>query len=439
CCFEVLGKSNEKIEISLNLPEFPQQISTLIPIRASMWLAENFQILADSTILAAKNLIHWEYEIEKTNFHIWIHGEVHFEQSLFLNRFTAFSEKLIRDFGEFPEEEYHFIFQFLPYPHYHGVEHRRGTVITFGPAESLQDPTQMEEMLGISCHELYHSWNVCRIRPKELLPYDFSKETYTQAGLILEGVTTYMGDLYLLKSGVYDLPIYLKHFEKIIAREAAIFGWKNYTIQESSFDLWLDGYVPGIPDRKVNIYTRGALLAICLDVLLLKNGSSLAMVMKKLWEKFGKPFKGYELRDFEDSIFEEFDDKTEIRQFFLAFVNGNQNIFPQLESLLYEIGIEMQETFGEDWLLHQLGIRTNSEGEITQLHPDSKAVFILMKNDRILNWPIEKPMDSNPLKLQIDRYGRFLELEVYQENGNFFPVYQLLLKEVNSLSEKWMA
>ncbi|HSF54562.1 MAG TPA: hypothetical protein VLA71_12460, partial [Algoriphagus sp.] len=86
CCFEVLGKSNEKIELSLNLPEFPQQISTLIPIGASKWRAENFQILADSTILASKNLIHWEYEVEKTNFHIWIHGEVHFEQSLFLNR-----------------------------------------------------------------------------------------------------------------------------------------------------------------------------------------------------------------------------------------------------------------------------------------------------------------------------------------------------------------
>lgn len=127
-------------------------------------------------------------------------------KNFFLDQFNAFSSKLIHDFGEFPEPEYHFIFQLLPYPHYHGVEHRRGTVITFGPAVNLADPAQMEELLGVSCHELYHAWNVCRIRPKELLPYDFSKEAYTKAGLLLEGVTTYMGDLYLLKSGVYDLP-----------------------------------------------------------------------------------------------------------------------------------------------------------------------------------------------------------------------------------------
>ncbi|OOG78579.1 hypothetical protein [Algoriphagus sp. A40] len=439
CCIEVLEKSEEAIEVTLNLPDFPQQISTLSPLSSSKWTAENFQMLADSTILAAKNLIHWEYKVGKTNFRIWIHGMVHFDQNLFLDRFKAFSEKLIHDFGEFPEEEYHFIFQFLSYPHYHGVEHRRGTVITFGPAESLQDFAQMEELLGVSCHELYHAWNVCRIRPKELLPYDFSKETYTQAGLVLEGVTTYMGDLYLLKSGVYDLETYLRHFEKVIAREASNFGWKNYTIQESSFDLWLDGYVAGIPDRRVNIYTRGALLAICLDILLLKTGSSLATVMKKMWERFGKPFKGYEFQDFENLIFAEFAEQIEIKQFFIDFVYGYQNLFPKLESLLNEIGIEIQETFGEDWLLHQLGIRTSSEGEITQIHPESRAFFTLMKNDRIINWPIEKPLDSNPLKLQIDRFGRFLELNVFLENGNFFPVYRLFPKELNSLSEKWMA
>lgn len=439
CCFEVLGKSEEPIEITLDLPEFPQQISTLSPLSSSKWTADNFHILADSTILAAKNLIHWEYEVGKTNFHIWIHGEVHFDQSLFLDRFRAFTGKLIQDFGEFPEEEYHFVFQFLPYSHYHGVEHRQGTVITFGPAESLQDPIQMEELLGVSCHELYHGWNVCRIRPKELLPYDFSKETYTQAGLILEGVTTYMGDLYLLKSGVYNLPTYLRHFEKVISREAANFGWRNYNIQESSFDLWLDGYSQGISDRKVNIYTRGALLAICLDILLLKNGSSLAAIMEKMWKQFGKRFQGYELQDFENLIFAEFADQNEIRKFFIDFVYGYQDLFPKLGFLLDEIGIEMPKTFGEDWLLHQMGIRANSEGVITQIHAESRAFFTLMKNDRIINWPIEKPSDSILLKLQIDRNGRFLELDISQENGNFFPLYRLLPKEINSLTAKWMA
>lgn len=439
CCFEILEKSEEEIELTLDLPEFPKQISTLFPGSSGVWKAKNFQILADSTILAAKKLIRWEYQAANTNFHVWIHGEVHFDKSWLLEQFKAFSKKLIQDFGEFPEPEYHFILQLLPYPHYHGVEHRRGTVITFGPAETLANGIEMEELLGVSCHELYHAWNVCRIRPKELLPYDFSKETYTQAGLLLEGVTTYMGDLYLLKSRVYELSTYLKHFEKVIQREADSFGWKNYTIQESSFDLWLDGYVAGIPDRKVNIYTRGALLACCLDILLLKNGSSLAIVMKKMWEKFGKPFLGYEFRDFENIIFEEVSENQEIQDFFQDFVYGYQNLFPRLHSLLSEIGIELLETISEDWLLHHLGIRASSEGIITQLHPDSRAALALMKNDRIVNWPLENDPASQSVNIRIDRNGRLLEFTLNREATNFFPIYRLLPKEPNQLTAKWSA
>jgi predicted metalloprotease with PDZ domain len=439
CCFEILGRSQEEIQVSLDLPEFPNQVSTLRPFGPLTWKATNFQMLADSTILAAKDLTHWEYTVKEVRFNIWIHGEIFFEQSELINRFQAFSKRMIQDFGEFPEPEYHFIFQLLRYPHYHGVEHRRGTVITFGPAGSLANPEEIEELLGVSCHELYHAWNVCRIRPKELLPYDFSKETYTQAGLILEGVTTYMGDLYLLKSGVYDLKTYLRHFEKVILRESMNFGWKKYTIQESSFDLWLDGYISGIPDRKVNIYSRGALLALCLDILLLKGGSSLAAVMKKLWEKFGKPFIGYEWSDFENMVLDELSDSTEAKSFFSSFVYGHEDLFIYIKSLLTEIGIEMTETFCDDWFLHQVGVNTNSEGLISQIHPESKAYAILMATDRIMNWPLNRPENSNTINFRIDRKGRILDVSLELEDEKFYPIYRLLPGEYTPLRKEWLA
>lgn len=438
CCFEVLGKSEEDVMLTLDLPQFPKRISTLIPYSEYTWQSKGFQMLADSTILASKKLSHWGYQVEEIHFHVWFQGEIHFDQNQFLKHFKSFSSLLIQDFREFPESEYHFIFQLLPYPHYHGVEHRRGTVITFGPAESLSDPEQMEELLGVSCHELYHAWNVCRIRPKELLPYNFSKETYTKTGLLLEGVTTYMGDLYLLKSGAYDLPTYLKHFEIIIAKEVASLGWRNQTIAESSFDLWLDGYVAGIPDRKVNIYTHGALLALCIDVLLLKNGSSLSLIMKEMWEQFGKPLKGYSMGDFEQLVFEKFPEKTEVLSFFSNYVNGKADLFPVLQSQLSALGIEMIEAQSKDWPLHEFGIKTNSEGAIVQLHPDSKAYGSLMRNDRIVNWPIVKSAGNSSLKLQIDRNGRSLDIFLENENCRFYPVFQLIVKKLNPLTAKWM-
>lgn len=434
CCFEILGRNEEGFEVQLDLPNYPKQLLTLKPTGPSTWMAENYQVLADATVLAAKKVEQETYTIGNTQFHTWFHGEIHFDRSRFIDRLRAFSSRMIADFGSFPEEEYHFIFQLLPYPHYHGVEHRRGTVITFGPASSLAEEEALEELLGISCHELYHAWNVCRIRPKEFLPYDFSKETYTRAGLVLEGVTTYFGDLYLLKSGVYDLPTYLRHFEKMLRRESNHFGWKNASIEESSIDLWLDGYVAGIPDRKVNIYSRGALLSLCLDVILLQEGSSLAQVMKDMWENFGLPFKGYEVQDFEKQIAARVPNPEKITHFFDSYVRGKADLYPVLEDCFSALGIEIQKTLSENTLLHQIGIQLNGQQVVQQIHPESKAYQHLMVHDQLLNLNSENAM----WEVEVLRQGRNLKLSFEQELGNYFPLLNLQIGTMTDLRTTWM-
>ena len=436
CCFEILGRSEEPVAVQLDLEDYPQRAVTLTQTEATTWMAENYQILADATVLAAKKVEQETYAIGNTQFHAWFHGEIHFDRSRFIDQFQAFSSRMIADFGCFPEEEYHFIFQLLPYPHYHGVEHRRGTVITFGPASSLAEEEAQEELLGISCHELYHAWNVCRIRPKEFLPYDFSKETYTQAGLVLEGVTTYFGDLYLMKSKVYDLPTYLRHLEKIVQREAAQYGWKNASIEESSIDLWLDGYVAGIPNRKVNIYSRGALLSICLDVLLLQEGSSLAQVMNGMWENFGLPFKGYEVQDFEKGIATRFAKPGKIRHFFEAFVRGREDLFPVLENCLQELGIFIRRDEPETPVLNQIGIQVNAQQVIQKIHPESIAYRHLMANDLLLT--IELHPDALHWQLEVERQGRRVHLSFAKETQNFYPQLRLEAGPSTTLRINWM-
>jgi len=423
CCFELLGRTEEAIEVQLDLEDYPHRAVTLSHTEACTWMAENYQILADATILAAKNLYRETYMVESTQFHAWFHGEIHFDSTNFIRQLQAFTSRMMEDFGGFPEPEYQFIFQLLPYPHYHGVEHRRGTVITFGPATSLSETEAMEELLGISCHELYHAWNVCRIRPKELLPYDFSQETYTKAGLVLEGVTTYFGDLYLLKSGVYDVPTYLRHLEKIVQREAAHFGWKNASIEESSIDLWLDGYVLGVPDRKVNIYSHGALICLCLDVLLLKEGSSLAQVMNGMWGNFGLPFRGYELQDFEKGIAERFAEPEKISQFFDAFVRGRENLFPVLENCLQELGIFIRLDDTENSVFNQIGIQVNAQQLIQKIHPESIAYRHVMANDLIVR--ITDNPKATEWNLEVARQGRRVHLSIAKQAQNFYPQLRL--------------
>jgi hypothetical protein len=434
CCFEILGRSEEAFDLQLDLPNYPKQILTLKQTGTSTWMAENYQVLADATVLAAKKVEQGTYAIGNTRFHAWFHGEIHFDRTRFIDQLQAFSNRMIDDFGSFPEEEYHFIFHLLPYPHYHGVEHRRGTVITFGPGSSLAEEEALEELLGISCHELYHAWNVCRIRPKEFLPYDFSKETYTRAGLVLEGVTTYFGDLYLLKSGVYDLPTYLRHLEKIIQREAVHYGWKNASIEESSIDLWLDGYVSGIPGRKVNIYSGGALLSLCMDVILLQEGSSLAIVMKGMWENFGLPFKGYEVKDFETLVSASVSNPEKITHFFDAFVRGKEDLFPVLEDCFSALGIEIKKTLSENTLLHQAGIQLNGDQVIQQIHPDSKAYQHLIVHDQLLDLNLENAI----WEVEVLRKGRKLKFRIEQEAGNYYPLLNLEMGKVTDLRTTWM-
>ena len=436
CCFELLGRSAEAIAIQLDLDNYPQRVLTLKQQEPSTWIAENYQVLADATLLAAKNLHRETYRGGSSQFHAWFHGEIHFDRTGFIDQLKAFTSRMIADFGSFPEPEYQFIFQLLPYPHYHGVEHRRGTVITFGPANSLTEAEAMEELLGISCHELYHAWNVCRIRPKELLPYDFSRETYTKAGLVLEGVTTYFGDLYLLKSGVYDLPTYLRHLEKIVQREAAHFGWKNASIEESSIDLWLDGYVQGVPDRKVNIYSHGALICLCLDVQLLKEGSSLAQVMNRMWENFGLPFKGYELHDFEKGIADRSAEPKKITQFFDAFVRGRADLFPVLEDCLQQLGILMETNETETTAFNALGIQVNAQQVIQKIHPESTAHRHLMANDLLLSLDLNGV--SQKWEVEVARQGRKLNISFAKEEENFYPLLVLKEGHSTSLRNNWM-
>ena len=97
----------------------------------------------------------------------------------------------------FPTEDYHFLYQFLPYQAYHGVEHYNSTVIALGPADQvIEDSGLYYEFLGVSSHELFHTWNIIRIRPQEMMPYDYTRENYFPTGFLAEGATTYYGDLF---------------------------------------------------------------------------------------------------------------------------------------------------------------------------------------------------------------------------------------------------
>jgi predicted metalloprotease with PDZ domain len=305
--------------------------------------------LVDSPLLASPYLQHQSYQVENVDFHVWFLGNYTPNWTKLLADFQAFTEKQIQVMGDFPEKDYHFINWILPTSFYHGVEHRNSTMIVLGP--DSEGDGLYNDLLGVSSHELYHAWNICKIRPVEMMPYDFTKENYFPTGFVAEGVTTYYGDLFLVQSGVFTQEQYLKELETILKRHFEQDGKAFQSLVESSFDLWLDGYVQAIPHRRVSIYQKGAVVSLILDLMIrLRFGhqKSLETIMETMWERFGKESVGYSITDYQ-RVCEEVYGRS-LSQYFKDCIHGNMPLESMVNELLEAFGLQMQ--WNEEGKIH---------------------------------------------------------------------------------------
>ena len=287
----------------LQLVDVPDswKVATGLPMQNGLLVAKNVQHLMDSPILAAQSLWHETYESNGVPFHIWAYGKNLPDAERFVKEHRAFTDAQIAHFGHFPAPHYHFIYVLPEREVRHGVEHEDTTVIAQGPSAKCQTEEGHMELIGIASHELYHAWNVKRIRPAEWTPYDFSQASPSRMGYVAEGVTTYMGDLFLFESGVVDLAGWCRLMEQLLDRHINNPGRLNLSVADSSYDTWLDGYSPGVPGRKGSIYVEGAVLAFLCDVRIMQltgSASSLQTAMRLLWEQVGEPRIGLTESDY---------------------------------------------------------------------------------------------------------------------------------------------
>lgn len=339
-CMYVPNRVNEQHIVELDIPE-NYKVATSLKKDSKGFIAESFDELADSPIMASANLQSDFYEVNGIKF--WLHfvGECKPDFEKFKTDFIKFTKTQLNFWGDFPVEEYHFLFQILPFKFYHGVEHQKSTVISIGPGYALNKGKTYEDVLGVSCHELFHTWNVKYIRPVEMLPYDFAKENYARTGFVYEGFTTYYGDLLLLTSGVFNTQEYFNTLEERLVKHFHNYGRFNLSVAQSSWDTWLDGYVPGAPYRKTSIYDEGNLVAFILDVMIMKNSNDqkgLRDVCRELYNNFGKKQKGYSEKDL-IAISEQMAG-TSLKEFFDNYVYGTKDFEVPLQECFTYLDIE---------------------------------------------------------------------------------------------------
>ena len=188
---------------------------------------------------------------------------------------------------------------------YGGLEHRNSTALICGRRDlprtgEARASDGYTTLLGLISHEYFHTWNVKRLRPAEFFRYDYSQENYTELLWFFEGFTSYYDDLLLRRAGLIDDATYLKLLGKATNQVLQTPGRSVQTVAQASFDAWVKYYRQdeNTPNATVSYYTKGSLVALCLDLTLRREGkTTLDDVMRALWKRCaGGPMTEADLR-----------------------------------------------------------------------------------------------------------------------------------------------
>ena len=428
CMFYNSQDTNLEYEIEFKLPSDFKIYTSLENTGNNTLKATNFDQLADSPIIASNSAQQRSLTINNINFSFCFQGEVKVNWEKMLKDFTSFINYQINIFGSFPHKKFLFLFQITPYSSYHGVEHHHSTVILLGPSYDVFK-NLYKELLGVSSHELYHVWNVKGIRPSDMLPYDFSKENYTEMGYVTEGVTTYMGDRILYESGVFSTDQYFKELEKLFQRHFHSDGRNHYSVSESSFDTWLDGYVQGIPGRKVSIYVEGALIALICDAKIRKgtgHKKSLHDVMRAMYSGSNE-ITSYDMNDYKstleaisgESFSSIFDKIIYGKEDFMDFLEEAFKVFGWKFSVIKSENISWQlglKTYFKNGHLKVLNVLENSAGHNSKIIKEDE---ILAVNDFRIDNNLEHWLnyfENDNIVLKVSRNGKILDINMNSSN-----------------------
>jgi predicted metalloprotease with PDZ domain len=174
---------------------------------------------------------------------------------------------------------------------YGGLEHRNSTALIAARKDLPRvGDTKTSEgyitLLGLISHEYFHTWNVKRLRPVEFTRYDYTQENYTHLLWFFEGFTSYYDDLLLRRSGLIDDVGYFKLLTKTMNQVFQTPGRLVQSVAQASMDAWVKYYRQdeNTPNATVSYYTKGALVAACLDLSLRQSTTvTLDHIMRGLW------------------------------------------------------------------------------------------------------------------------------------------------------------
>ncbi|MFG0260415.1 MAG: M61 family metallopeptidase, partial [Phycisphaerales bacterium JB041] len=300
------------------------------PTTPEAWLAPDYDVLVDSPLeIGQHQLI--GFSVDGTPHDIVVWGQAEPDAEKLAADFAAIV-RAHRDIFEGPGAP-------LPYQRYvflvhsqpgigGGTEHLNSTIMHTRPQTFTSD-SSYAGFLGLVSHEMFHTWNVKRLRPAGLTPYDYQGENYTDLLWVAEGTTSYYDDVTLVRAGLLDPERYLAQMSRTISRERLRPGYAVQSLADSSYDAWIkyNRSTPNDINTTVSFYTKGALVSLMLDLEIrgrTDNRVSLDDVLRKLYLEHPLDAGGYTTEDLIGAI-ESLTGST-FREFFGAYVSGTQTL-----------------------------------------------------------------------------------------------------------------
>ena len=334
------GFENKACSVAIKFPQ-KWHYATSLTFNNETFRARSYRELVDSPFLAAPQIHSFSWKSSGIKFFLEGIGPATIFNEKLISSYQKIVEYQLAWMGVSPIKKYHFLLWVCPEPFYHGVEHTQSTMMVMGP----EDRECYDDLIGLASHEFFHVWNIATIRPKPLLPYRYDEITYFETAWIVEGVTTYLGDWFLKASGVISEEEYLNlllgnlklHFDRD--------RFSAQSLTESSMDLWLDGYGPSTPGKRVSIYFKGAIVALGLDLLIqqkFKGAKSIREVMQRMNERFGKLKSGYTQSDFFQMAEEVYE--APLTDFWDLWVLGSMDLLEPLASILRQSGLALSDS-----------------------------------------------------------------------------------------------
>lgn len=337
------------------------------------------------------------------------------------------AERIAREeravFGELPEFDgvgYTFLADYLPWASGDGMEHRNSTVLT--SSLSLAEPGERVRLFGTVAHELFHAWNVERIRPASLEPFDFEDANVSGELWLAEGFTSYYGALVLYRAGLADLGHTLDRFGSGLDTVINGPGRRlRSAVEMSRLAPFVDRAAS--VDRTnwgntfISYYTWGSVIALGLDLSLRERSEgqlSLDDLMRALWERFGRepgPAPGrvgrpYTLADFEATLADVSGDPAFARLFVERYVQGRD--VPDYAALLDRAGLLLRPRHPDRaWLggldLEFEGVTARVTGPVAPESPAHEAG--LAQDDVIVTLGGEAPGSAAALARLLRRHA----------------------------------